>query len=164
MAADTNGNSITTDYSGNVHTEGSGVDVRLSSSTGDSIQVVGTLSSPIYSLGILAMDGNIATPAQFDLSLQDSSYNYGGSNNTPSTSPSPNSGENSAPTSSGKKADIVFFIDSSISMQDEINGVRTNLATFSNSMQSSGIDVRFAVVEYRENKGVVTHKPDGTNT
>lgn len=62
-----------------------------------------------------------------------------------------------------KKADIVFFIDSSGSMQDDINGVRNNLAAFSRAMVANSIDVRFAVVEYQYSRGIVTYRPDGTN-
>lgn len=65
--------------------------------------------------------------------------------------------------SGAKNADIVFFIDSSGSMQNEIDEVRTNLVAFSNSLVSSDVDVRFAIVEYRTDKGVVVHRPDSAN-
>lgn len=65
--------------------------------------------------------------------------------------------------SAAQNADIVFFIDSSSSMQDEIDDVKTNLAAFSRSLASGDISARFAVVEYREDKGVVAYRPDGTN-
>lgn len=63
-------------------------------------------------------------------------------------------------------ADVVFFIDSSGSMGDDIEGVRTNLAAFSEAMVSSGINVRFAVINYESGYsygGITVHKPDGTN-
>ena len=65
--------------------------------------------------------------------------------------------------SAAKNADIVFFIDSSGSMGDDIDGVRTNLAAFSNALVASDVDVRFAVVEYQVVRGIVAHKMDGTN-
>ncbi|MBQ4402699.1 MAG: VWA domain-containing protein [Synergistaceae bacterium] len=66
--------------------------------------------------------------------------------------------------SAAKNADIVFFIDSSGSMQNDIDGVRTNLAAFSRSMASSDVDARFAIVEYQTRRGIVVHKPNGTDT
>ena len=66
--------------------------------------------------------------------------------------------------SAAKNADIVFFIDSSGSMQNDIDGVRTNLAAFSRSMASSDVDARFAIVEYQYTRGIVVHKPNGTDT
>lgn len=62
-----------------------------------------------------------------------------------------------------KNADIVFFIDSSSSMGDDINGVRTNLAAFSNALVSNDVDVRFAIVEYEYHKGIIVHRPNSTD-
>lgn len=48
------------------------------------------------------------------------------------------------------KADVVFFIDASGSMQDNINAVRDNIAAFSRSLVEDQVDVRFALVEFKD--------------
>ncbi len=62
-----------------------------------------------------------------------------------------------------QNADIVFFIDSSGSMGDDIDGVRTNLAAFSRSLVSSDVSARFAVVEYQYSRGIIVHRLNNTD-
>ncbi len=65
--------------------------------------------------------------------------------------------------SGSKNADIVFIIDSSGSMGDDIDGVRTNLAAFSRSLVSSDVNARFAIVEYQTDRGIIAHKTNSTD-
>lgn len=54
-------------------------------------------------------------------------------------------------TSSGKSmVDIVFLIDSTGSMADEINGVRKNLNVFTQALENASLDYRIAVIEYKD--------------
>ena len=46
--------------------------------------------------------------------------------------------------------DIVFVIDSTGSMSDEISNVRNNLNTFAESLDSSNISYRISVIEYKD--------------
>ena len=46
------------------------------------------------------------------------------------------------------KADIVFVIDESGSMSDEINSVKTGIKAFADLLSSSGIDYRLGIVSY----------------
>ena len=48
------------------------------------------------------------------------------------------------------KADVVFLIDYSGSMDPYINGVKENLTEFSRQLLGKNIDVRFAVIKYEE--------------
>ena len=47
-------------------------------------------------------------------------------------------------------ADIVFLIDTTGSMSDEISNVRTNVSAFARNLEATGISVRWALVEYRD--------------
>jgi uncharacterized protein YjdB/pimeloyl-ACP methyl ester carboxylesterase/Mg-chelatase subunit ChlD len=49
-----------------------------------------------------------------------------------------------------KKADLVFVIDSTGSMADEINNVKTRIAAFTNALEAQGVQIRIGVVEYRD--------------
>lgn len=48
------------------------------------------------------------------------------------------------------KADVVFVIDSTGSMGDEINNVKTNVSAFSKYLEDLGVDLRIAIVEYKD--------------
>ena len=48
------------------------------------------------------------------------------------------------------KVDIVFIIDATGSMSDEINNVRDNIASFSENLIESGLDNRFCIIDYRD--------------
>ncbi|MGN1308159.1 MAG: S-layer homology domain-containing protein [Faecousia sp.] len=48
------------------------------------------------------------------------------------------------------KVDIVFVIDATGSMTDEINNVKTNIASFSENLIASGLDIRFCIIDYRD--------------
>lgn len=52
--------------------------------------------------------------------------------------------------SSGKKADVVFVIDTTGSMGPYINNVKTNIAAFSQFLVDQGIALRIGVVEYKD--------------
>ncbi|MGM9577831.1 MAG: S-layer homology domain-containing protein [Evtepia sp.] len=55
------------------------------------------------------------------------------------------------PTSyESNKIDIVFAIDATGSMSEEINNVKTNIARFSENLIASGLDIRFCIIEYRD--------------
>lgn len=55
------------------------------------------------------------------------------------------------PTSyESNKIDIVFAIDATGSMSEEINNVKTNIARFSENLINSGLDIRFCIIEYRD--------------
>ncbi|MBR0076759.1 MAG: VWA domain-containing protein [Synergistaceae bacterium] len=56
----------------------------------------------------------------------------------------------SASTGKVSKADFAFIIDTTGSMSGYIEGVKTNLLDFSKRLVSNDVDVRFAVVEYRD--------------
>ncbi len=63
------------------------------------------------------------------------------------------------------KTDIVFAIDATGSMEDEINNVKNNIANFSKSLDERGLDIRFAVIEYRditEDEETIVHKVSGS--
>lgn len=48
------------------------------------------------------------------------------------------------------KVDIVFIIDATGSMSDEINAVKNNVASFSENLIDSGLDIRFCIIDYRD--------------
>ena len=51
-------------------------------------------------------------------------------------------------------ADIVFFIDSSASMGEEIAGVKDNLTAFADELSKKGVNARYAIIDFhdRQNK------------
>lgn len=48
------------------------------------------------------------------------------------------------------KVDIVFIIDATGSMSGEINNVKNNIASFSENLINSGLDIRFCIIDYRD--------------
>lgn len=48
------------------------------------------------------------------------------------------------------KIDMVFVIDATGSMGDEINNVKNNVAAFSKNLIDKGLDIRFSIIEYRD--------------
>ena len=48
------------------------------------------------------------------------------------------------------KVDIVFIVDATGSMHDEINAVKNNIASFSENLIGSGLDIRFCIIDYRD--------------
>lgn len=48
------------------------------------------------------------------------------------------------------KVDIVFIIDATGSMSNEINAVKNNIASFSENLIDSGLDIRFCIIDYRD--------------
>lgn len=64
------------------------------------------------------------------------------------------------------KVDIVFAIDATGSMSDEINNVKTNIAAFSENLIESGLDIRFSIIEYRditEGEETIVHTLSGSH-
>ena len=64
------------------------------------------------------------------------------------------------------KIDIVFAIDATGSMSDEINNVKTNIAAFSENLIASGLDIRFSIIEYRditEGEETIVHTFSGSH-
>ena len=64
------------------------------------------------------------------------------------------------------KIDIVFAIDATGSMSDEINNVKTNIAAFSENLIESGLDIRFSIIEYRditEGEETIVHTFSGSH-
>jgi len=53
-------------------------------------------------------------------------------------------------TVESNKVDIVFAIDATGSMGDEINNVKDNVAAFSRNLIEKGLDIRFSIIEYRD--------------
>jgi len=51
-------------------------------------------------------------------------------------------------TATGVATDVVFIIDKSGSMDDEIQRVKDAIASFANSLKNSGADFRFGIVEF----------------
>lgn len=49
-----------------------------------------------------------------------------------------------------KKAELVFVIDSTGSMGDAINNVKTGITSFVNSLETQGVKLRIGIVEYRD--------------
>lgn len=49
-----------------------------------------------------------------------------------------------------KKAELVFVIDSTASMGDEINNVKTRISAFSSYLESFGVMLRIGIIEYRD--------------
>lgn len=49
-----------------------------------------------------------------------------------------------------KKAELVFVIDSTGSMSDAINNVKTKITSFVNSLETQGVNLRIGIVEYRD--------------
>ena len=48
------------------------------------------------------------------------------------------------------KVDIVFIVDATGSMHDEINAVKNNIVSFSENLIESGLDIRFCIIDYRD--------------
>ena len=64
------------------------------------------------------------------------------------------------------KVDIVFAIDATGSMGDEINNVRNNIAAFSDSLLNRGLDARCCIIDYRditEGERTVKHTINGSH-
>ncbi len=62
------------------------------------------------------------------------------------------------------RADVVFVIDSTGSMSDEINNVKENVKAFSEELIHSSIDCRIAIIEYRDitcGEDTILHTIDG---
>lgn len=49
-----------------------------------------------------------------------------------------------------KNAELVFVIDSTGSMGDAINNVKTGITSFVNSLETQGVNLRIGIVEYRD--------------
>ena len=49
-----------------------------------------------------------------------------------------------------KNAELVFVIDSTGSMGDAINNVKTGITSFVNSLETQGVKLRIGIVEYRD--------------
>lgn len=54
------------------------------------------------------------------------------------------------------KVDMVFAIDATGSMSDEINNVKTNIADFAKALIEQGLDIRFCIMEYLD---ITTNEP-----
>ena len=61
--------------------------------------------------------------------------------------------ENDHPETPVVQADIVFIIDTTGSMSDEINNVRNNIVSFADSLSESGISAALALIDYQD----ITH-------
>lgn len=64
------------------------------------------------------------------------------------------------------KVDIVFVIDATGSMSDEINNVKDNVASFSENLINRGLDIRFCIIDYRditEKEKTTVHENAGTH-
>jgi Ca-activated chloride channel family protein len=57
----------------------------------------------------------------------------------------------SSPTPAQPRVDVVFVLDVTGSMEQEINGVRTGIQNFANSFSQRSLDIRYGVVAYRDN-------------
>ncbi|KNC56283.1 uncharacterized protein AMSG_02252 [Thecamonas trahens ATCC 50062] len=57
----------------------------------------------------------------------------------------------------GKKADFMFIVDTSGSMRNEIEGVRSGLSNFVNYANTLGVDSRFGVIMYGSSLGNHQH-------
>ena len=55
-----------------------------------------------------------------------------------------------AASSEGKTADLVFVIDSTASMSNEINNVKLSITKFAQSLEAQGVSLRIGIVEYRD--------------
>jgi len=65
------------------------------------------------------------------------------------------------------KVDIVFAIDATGSMSDEINNVKNNLAAFSENLIEKGLSIRFGIIEYRDmtisGEDTIVHEWNGSH-
>ncbi|MGN1443367.1 MAG: vWA domain-containing protein, partial [Acutalibacteraceae bacterium] len=59
-------------------------------------------------------------------------------------------GEEIPKSTDSNKVDIVFAIDATGSMSDEITNVKNNIAAFSEKLIERGLDIRFSIIEYRD--------------
>ncbi len=64
--------------------------------------------------------------------------------------------------------DIVFIIDATGSMGDEINSVKNNITSFAQTLINNGFDARFSIIEYRDitvssDKMTTLHTYNGSN-
>ncbi len=59
------------------------------------------------------------------------------------------------------KVDMVFVIDATGSMTNEINNVKENVASFSENLAASGLDIRFCVIDYRD---ITCYEPTNVHT
>lgn len=64
-------------------------------------------------------------------------------------------------TSSSDKVDMVFAIDTTGSMSDEINNVKNNIADFAQALINEGLDIRFCIIEYLD---ITTNEPTYVHT
>lgn len=74
-------------------------------------------------------------------------------------------GEKLPKVSSSNKIDMVFAIDATGSMSDEINNVKENLGAFSKLLIDEGLDIRFCIIEYLDittNEYTVVHEYAGS--
>lgn len=64
-------------------------------------------------------------------------------------------------TASSNKVDMVFAIDTTGSMWDEINNVKNNIADFAQILINEGLDIRFCIIEYLD---ITTNEPTYVHT
>ena len=64
-------------------------------------------------------------------------------------------------TASSNKVDMVFAIDTTGSMWDEINNVKNNIADFAQALINEGLDIRFCIIEYLD---ITTNEPTYVHT
>ena len=70
------------------------------------------------------------------------------------------------PVSTRGQMDVVFLIDGTGSMDDNMENVKQNLETYINDMKDLGLDIRYSVIEYRDvvfDEMPVLHVEDGVH-
>jgi len=75
-------------------------------------------------------------------------------------------GEKIPVTLEKNKVDIAFVIDATGSMAGEINSVKNNVTSFSETLVNNGLDVRFSIIEYRDitcSEPTILHTYNGSN-
>ncbi len=75
-------------------------------------------------------------------------------------------GEEVPESKESNKVDIVFAIDATGSMSDEINDVKDSLAAFSENLIAKGLNIRFSIIEYRDitcSEPTIVHEWSGSH-
>jgi Mg-chelatase subunit ChlD len=54
------------------------------------------------------------------------------------------------PMARGRKADVLFVLDCTGSMQGEVNAIRDSIIGFANTIESDGVRVRVGLIEFRD--------------
>ncbi len=140
---------------------------------GDDPVVAGTDTGRTNTADAARADANVETDAESDATTTDTSEADAGETDTSEDVADAFVGADATPVEIGNEcvafsyvadeayraADIIWVIDTSESMNDEIDAVRANINRFADSILGSGIDLSVVMVASKERKEVPTEAP-----